>query len=259
MGTKRKRGPTEVRTRRTILGLLKQDGPHDALSLAARLGVSPMAVRQHLWEMQTEQLVTYDEVPRPLGRPAKEWRLTPAADKFFPDGHADLTVGLLGAMQEAFGRGGMKRLLEARTKQQVEAYRPHVPAGAPLAKKLESLAALRTQEGYMAQARAEGGGTYLLVENHCPICTAARGCPGLCASEQEVFEKVLGPAVSVERTEHIASGDRRCTYRITKRPGRRCSSPAPSGAGDTKGQIDFKNSARSFFCSAVSFSLRVVS
>jgi predicted ArsR family transcriptional regulator len=214
MAKKRKRGPTEVRTRRAILSLLKQDGPHDALSLASRLGVSPMAVRQHLWEMQTEQLVTFEEVARPLGRPAKEWRLTPAADKFFPDGHADLTVGLLASMQEAFGRGGMKRLLEARTKQQVEAYREHVPAKAPLARKLESLAALRTQEGYMAQARAERDGTFVLVENHCPICTAARACPGLCASEQEVFETVLGPSVSVERTEHIAAGDRRCTYRI---------------------------------------------
>jgi predicted ArsR family transcriptional regulator len=220
MATKRKRGPAEVRTRRTILGLLKQDGPHDALSLAARLGLSPMAVRQHLWEMQTEQLVTYEEVPRPLGRPAKEWRLTPAADKFFPDGHADLTVGLLAAMQQAFGNGGMKRLLEARTQQQVEAYRAHIPPAASLPKKLESLAVLRSQEGYMAQSRAESGGTFILVENHCPICTAARGCPGLCASEQEVFEKVLGPAVSVQRTEHIALGDRRCTYRITKKRGR---------------------------------------
>src|SRR5206468_2651086 len=164
-----------------------------------------------------EKLVVHEDVPRPLGRPAKEWRLTPAADRFFPDGHADLTLGLLGAMQEAFGGGGMKRLLEARTRQQADAYRAHIPTRASLAQKVSALASLRTQEGYMAQARAERDGTFVLIENHCPVCTAARACPGLCASEQEVFEKVLGPSISVERTEHIAVGDRRCTYRVKKK------------------------------------------
>jgi predicted ArsR family transcriptional regulator len=214
MARTRKRGPAEVRTRRAILDVLKQDGPHDALSLASRLGVSPMAVRQHLWEMQTEQLVTFAEAPRPLGRPAKEWRLTPAADKFFPDGHADLTLGLLGAMQDAFGGPGMKKLLEARTRQQIDLYRRHVPAEATLPRKLQALAAARTQEGYMAEAKPDREGGFTLIENHCPICIAARACPGLCASEQEVFEQVLGPGVTVERTEHIATGDRRCTYRV---------------------------------------------
>jgi predicted ArsR family transcriptional regulator len=217
MSRTRKKGPAEIRTRQAILGVLKQDGPHDALSLASRLGVTPMAVRQHLWELQSEKLVVHEEVARPLGRPAKEWRLTPAADRFFPDGHADLTLGLIGAMQEAFGGGGMKRLLDARTRQQVQAYGAHVPIRGSLPQKLQALVVLRTQEGYMAQVRAERDGSYVLVENHCPICTAARVCPGLCASEQEVFEKVLGPSVSVERTQHIATGDRRCTYRVKKK------------------------------------------
>ena len=46
---------------------------------------------------------------RPVGRPAKLWRLTLSADKFFPDGHADLTLGLIDAMRSAFGETGMDR------------------------------------------------------------------------------------------------------------------------------------------------------
>ncbi len=210
------RGPAEVRTRRAVLDLLKLEGPHDALSLAARLGVSPMAVRLHLYDLQGEKLVTYEEAPRPLGRPAKEWRLTPEADRLFPDGHADLTLGLLAAMQDAFGGPGMKRLLEARTRMQVGQYAAHVPRSAPLAKKLETLASLRTQEGYMAEVRNDGDGRFTLIENHCPVCIAARRCPGLCAAERDVFETVLGPGVSIERREHIGTGDRRCTFEVRR-------------------------------------------
>jgi hypothetical protein len=70
----------------------------------------------------------------------------------------------------------------------------------------------------MAESRAEGDG-YVLIENHCPICVAAKACQGFCRVELDTFRDVLGPDVSVERTEHIVAGGRRCVYRITpKRP-----------------------------------------
>jgi predicted ArsR family transcriptional regulator len=37
---------------------------------------------------------------------------------------------------------------------------------------------------------------------------------GLCASELDLFQEVLGPDVKVEREEHILAGARRCRYRI---------------------------------------------
>jgi predicted ArsR family transcriptional regulator len=76
------------------------------------------------------------------------------------------------------------------------------------------LAEARTREGYMAEARAEGEG-YVLVENHCPICVPATECQGFCRAELDTFREVLGPGASVERTEHIVQGDRRCAYRVT--------------------------------------------
>jgi predicted ArsR family transcriptional regulator len=70
----------------------------------------------------------------------------------------------------------------------------------------------------MAAVEAESGtgGGFLLVENHCPVCAAARTCQGLCASELEVFRRVLGPDVTVERSDHILAGARRCAYRVSK-------------------------------------------
>ena len=72
----------------------------------------------------------------------------------------------------------------------------------------------------MAEVAPAPGGGYLLSENHCPICVAAKACQGLCRSELALFRAALGPGVEVERQEHILAGARRCAYRIRPRPGR---------------------------------------
>jgi len=207
--------PLEPRTRRALLERLKEDGPQDAGTLAGELGVSAMAVRQHLYALEKEGLVGFEEQARPVGRPAKLWRLTAAADRFFPDGHADLTLNLLAAMRAAFGDAGLEKLLAVRTAEQIAAYRRRVKSAGSLEARLRALARIRSEEGYMAavEAAVEGGG-FLFVENHCPVCAAARTCQGLCASELEVFRRVLGPDVSVERGDHILAGARRCAYRV---------------------------------------------
>ena len=40
-----------------------------------------MAVRQHLYALQQEKLVTAEERPVPIGRPAKFWSLTKEAER----------------------------------------------------------------------------------------------------------------------------------------------------------------------------------
>lgn len=216
MSTKaHKKSARMVRTRRALLHLLKLEGPLDAQELAARLHVSAMAVRQHLYALQEEQLVTYHEVPRPLGRPAKRWQLTPAADRLFPEAYAELTLSLLSSMAEAFGKTGLERLLDLRSRRQIALYRRQMAGHDSLPQRLAALAAIRTDEGYMAHVQPQGDGSFLLIENHCPICAAAVACTGLCGKELEVFQAVLGEGVVLERTEHIVAGARRCAYRVS--------------------------------------------
>ena len=203
-------------SRRSILEHLKVSGGLLADDLAARLGISAMGVRQHLYELEAEGLITHSEEPRPIGRPAKRWRLTPAADRFFPDAHQDLAVDLIASMTEAFGTEGLQKLLAVRTKSQTVAYQRALKGARSLKSRLEALAARRTAEGYMAEVQRQGPDDYLLIENHCPVCSAARICQGLCASELDVFRAVLGSDAQVERTDHILAGARRCAYRVTR-------------------------------------------
>jgi predicted ArsR family transcriptional regulator len=198
-----------------ILHLLKGKGPQSATDLARRLKVTPVAVRQHLAVLEEDGLVAYDETPSGVGRPARVWRLTDASREHFPDSHGELVVDLLAAMRQAFGDEGLDQLVAARTKAQKAAYRARIPAArAPLAKKVAALTAIRKDEGYMAEWSRQRDGSFLLIENHCPICAAAEVCQGLCLGELELFRSVLGRGVKVERTEHLLAGARRCVYRI---------------------------------------------
>ena len=201
-------------SRQAILRLLKQQGPSDSAALASQLDISAMAVRQHLYALRTQKLVTYHEEQRPIGRPAKMWGLTPAAESHFPNAHAGLTVNLLNAAEQIFGQEGVQRLVNLSAKQQIADYRARITARAPLPARLGALIAIRNKEGFMAEVQGQGDGSFLLIENHCPICTAASVCPKLCDAEMEVFHAVLGEGVTIERVEHMLAGARRCVYRI---------------------------------------------
>jgi len=217
MADPKQKSGAKIRTRRCLLDLLKTEGLQTAGRLAGRLDVSAMAVRQHLYELADEGMVESVSEPAGVGRPAKKWRLTGAADRFFPDGHAELTTGLIRAMRGAFGEDGIDMMLEVRSREQTAAYRAAMDGRTDLGTRLERLAELRTEEGYMAAIRRGADGSWLLIENHCPICAAATQCSGLCRAELGVFRAVLGEDVLVERTDHILAGARRCAYRVVER------------------------------------------
>ncbi len=204
--------------KRRFLDLLKRLGASTAAWLAEAFGMTDVAARQHLGDLEQQGLVSQErQVPKGRGRPAVLWTLTERAQGIFPDRHSELTVGLIEAMREAVGDDGLRRVIDVRAREQITAYRRVMPpASASLRKRVEALARQRSAEGYMAEVISEGRGSYLLIEHNCPICEAAKCCTGLCGAELEVFQQSLGPDVTVERTEHLLSGQQRCVYRISK-------------------------------------------
>ena len=207
---------TPISGRERVPLLLKTKGAQTAARMAGRLGVTTMAVRQHLAALQQDGLVDYVDERRKVGRPARVWHLTPKANDRFPDGHAELAVGMLQSVQSVFGEEGLERLIAASTQQQIDAYRVRMPApGTPLKQRVAALAKIRRDEGYMAEWRQVRDGTIEFLQNHCAIDSAARFTGMLCSGELALFRAVLGDGVSVERFEFLHSGDRRCAYRIS--------------------------------------------
>lgn len=206
----------ESKGREAVLEILKRDGPISADSAAEKLGLTAMAVRQHLYGLEAAGEAAHALEARPRGRPVKLWRATPAADAHFADGHSALASDLILQMKRAFGDEGLDKLLKLRNADLEKTYRTKTDKVETLKAKLEALAKLRSAEGYMAEVRREPEtGEWLFVENHCPICAAARLCTGICREELALFHRVLGKDVHIERLSHIVAGAGRCAYRVT--------------------------------------------
>jgi predicted ArsR family transcriptional regulator len=203
-----------------VLYTLKSRGPLGTAILAHALGITEVGVRQHLAKLHGEGLVAFDDQAGEVGRPKRMWRLTARGHARFPDTHGDLTVSLIEGIRSVFGEAGLDRLIKARQEAGVATYRQALEPHPDLGDRVGALARLRTVEGYMAEFEMQGDGSFLLIENHCPICAAAKTCQGFCRSELELFQTAFGADMSVTRQEHLLSEGRRCVYRIARlRPG----------------------------------------
>jgi predicted ArsR family transcriptional regulator len=128
-------------------------------------------------------------------------------------------VQLIDGIRGSLGEGALNTILRFREEEMEGAYRAALAGAETLSARVQRLAEIRSREGYMAEWHEQADGAFLLIENHCPIHAAASACQGFCRSELSLFQRCLGgDNVRVERTEHILSGSRRCTYKIWLAP-----------------------------------------
>ncbi len=207
-----------MNTYERILLVLKTRGARTAQELGVELEMTSMGARRHLEQAEAEGLAKHMDHADKVGRPTRRWLLTDAGNARFPDRHSDLTVQLLDNVRSVFGEAGLEQLIAKREQASEAQYMKQLEGLQGLVERARALAKARADEGYMAAVEEGEQGELLLVENHCPICAAARNCQGFCRSELAVFQRVLGPQCQVERSEYVLDGGRRCAYLIRPLP-----------------------------------------
>ena len=206
------------KARDRIVHLIKTRGAHTASMLADALGITAIAVRQHLQSLENEGLLSHTTEKGKVGRPAHLWHLTEAAERLFPDRHRDLANRLLCAVREIHGTEGMREIIRHMARAEMQRCHDELKLdGLALEQRVEAIVAMRHSQGYMAEWSESDDGRIQLAENHCPIGSAACECDEFCMSELSFLNELLGDTATVERTEHIGNGDRRCLYEITPR------------------------------------------
>ena len=133
-----------------ILSTVKLAGPMTTASLSEMLGITRQGARRRLAQLADADLLLKEREKRDVGRPSALWFLTASGHARFPDGHADLTAALIGEIGALFGNDGLERLTAQREGTQAARYRAALEGNESLESRLETLAALRTKEGYMA-------------------------------------------------------------------------------------------------------------
>jgi len=198
-------------TRRKILTLLKENGELTADELAEFLGISSVAVRRHLTKLEGDQLVTYKEVQRGMGRPSFVYRLGEAAANFFPRRYEELAAAVLETIQDLYGTEAIDAVFRMRSEHLIHAYRQQVN-GNTLDQRLDQLTKLREADGYMSTWELDDGGILILRESNCPIIHVAEGCESACNYDHALLENVLD--ANVVRKGHLARGDGACIYEV---------------------------------------------
>ena len=203
--------------KRRIIERLKRADTSTAPELAAEFGLTDTAIRQHLEALEGAELVERVVAPSSgRGRPPVHWRLAASASSLFADRHSDLSVELIASIRSALGEEALEAVVRTRAERQLANYRGVLDGATNMSERVHRIAELRSAEGYLAEA-VEGDGHITLVEHHCPIQGAADSCAGLCSAELDLFQKALGPDVTVAREQHLLDGGQRCSYRVTLR------------------------------------------
>ncbi len=200
-------------TRREILSLIKRRGPLTVQELSRSLEITPMGVRQHLAILERDGHVRSNGIRRGQGRPSRVYGITAEGDKIFPRTYEQVATTLLDDVKALDGEAKVSAVFEHRRRRQLEQYRARM-AGKEFPEKVAALAALRDEEGYLAEHEQVDKDSFVLIEHNCPIRTVADAYRQACACEMTLFADALGAEIT--RTDHILAGAPRCRYVITR-------------------------------------------
>ena len=204
-------------TRQEILTCIKVNGDMTADSLAQHMGISQVAVRQHLASLEAEGLIEIRVERRGLGRPSHRYSLTRSGDETFPRHYDAFALALLRQLRNTQGQAAVETLLNGKREQERAAVLPRF-VDKPLSAKVFELARLQSENGYMAEACAEGDDVYTLLKRNCAVCVIAREFPSVCChGETAVFESLLGKQAQVTHERAIVDGATACQFRIALR------------------------------------------
>lgn len=201
-------------TKQAILALLKRRPGASLAEVAQELRISKAAVLGHLPPLEREGLVERAYQAGHVGRPRVVFRLTDRATALFPQGYTEMSICALEFIERRLGRTGVVQLLQERAHEMEDRHRGRLDLP-QLRDRVDELARIRTEGGYMAETGARTRGSFEIREHHCPILALAGRFPEACETERRMFETLLHARVDVDH--RLAAGDSVCRFRV--RPG----------------------------------------
>jgi predicted ArsR family transcriptional regulator len=202
----------EQSTRERILTLLKTGGRMSAGQLSQTLDLTGMAIRRHMYALEKEGSVCTVSIRQAMGRPLHAYELTKQSDELFPKNYHTLALDLLDELADDPDAAiWIDRMFEGRKRKLLARYESRM-TDKSLDQRVHELAAIQNAGGYMVDVEPHGDGGYLLNEYNCPIAQVAGKYKQACQCELALFKALLD--VPVERTECLAKGGGKCSYRI---------------------------------------------
>jgi predicted ArsR family transcriptional regulator len=198
-------------SQRLLLETLKRGGESTLAELERAIPLAPETLRSHLTVLVAQGLVERSGVLRSgPGRPRVRYRLAGDADVLFPRRDREL-LGELARFLVETGRGAV---LEEFFTQRLARKRAEAEArlvGVPLDLRLEAVAQLLSDDGFLAEVVRDATGQRLRL-CHCPVREFVDVSRLPCRAEMALVGELLG--APLHRESFIPDGAASCTYAL---------------------------------------------
>jgi predicted ArsR family transcriptional regulator len=201
-------------SKRELLVLLKQRPDLSLADISLARGISKVAVLHHLTALEDQGLVERSYERSKVGRPAVHFRLSQKSANIFPQAYTQMSLTALDFIERRLGRDAVVGMLQERSHDLTEQNRTRLSAPV-LRQRVEQLARLRSEGGYMAEVGGKKGAVVEMREHNCPILAIAGQYPEACEVERRMFESMLKANVST--SHRVVAGDPVCRFLIRPR------------------------------------------
>ena len=199
--------PSSLRgTREQIVSLLRRS-PLTANEIAARLGLTHNAVRNHLSALQREGLVHQGSLQRSASRPAVVYELVPGAEAVFSRAYVPFVAQLVRVLQERLPEGELDDVMHT-VGRRLGAEWPR--RRGDLSERVDAASAFLEELGAINDVEQTDGG-FVIRGHGCLLSEAVHGRPEVCRA----IESLLTELVEAPVRECCERGDRpRCCFEI---------------------------------------------
>ncbi|WP_085505731.1 helix-turn-helix transcriptional regulator [Thalassobacillus devorans] len=199
-------------TKESLLLLLKKNNSLTISELAEEVGISEIAVRKHIHDLERKKLVQARQVRQSVGRPLNYYELTERGQHTFTSHYESFSLELLNDMEALYGKSMVYDLLKQRAGRMEKELQTQMPEE-DFHQRVEKLAHIQEQNGYMVELEKKNDHTYTLKQYNCPIWNIARNYKGMCGQEVKVFSNLLEDS-KVVAEKSMLSGEACCAFQI---------------------------------------------
>lgn len=202
--------PDMNETRRSLLLRLKRGGEMTLAELAVGFDLAHETLRSHLRSLEAQGLVTRAGVRRRgPGRPEVVYELADAAERLFPHREGEVLRDLASFLVRTGRLDVLETFFEERMARRREAALERV-RGLEGRARMEAVADVLSEEGFMAEVVDVGDGAPELRLCHCPIRDLVDVSPLPCTAEIGLVRELLGEPLA--RRSYIPNGEAACSY-----------------------------------------------
>lgn len=201
----------EKSSRSQIIDFLKKAEWLTVSELSQKVGITPMAIRQHLLSLEKQGIIRYAVKKTGIGRPVFLYRLTARADSIFPKSYGKFINDMLQGIESLDGKKKVDKIFKFRKDKMLSEKLGVINEFSTLHEKVATLAEILNQDGYMVELDELDDG-FSMKQFNCPIAEVSANYSGVCKYELELYRDLLG--TSVKRLQCQADGNASCTYHI---------------------------------------------